>query len=89
MGLSSRQRYIIYVPVLVPETFIKNLAILAGFLCLFIIILTIIAQATNLAGIREMVTNTVVGPFSLLIDIFALGTLLLIYIFWQGFWRNV
>lgn len=76
-------------PVRVPETFIKNLAILAGLLCLFVIILTMIAHAYNLAEIFEMVASTRLGPFTLLIDILALGTLLLIYIFWWTFWRNV
>ena len=76
-------------PVRVPETFIKNLAILAGLLCLFVIILTMIAHAYNLAEIFEMVASTRMGPFTLLIDILALGTLLLIYIFWKTIWRNV
>lgn len=76
-------------PVRVPEAFIKNLAILAGLLCLFVIILTMIAHAYNLAEIFEMVASTRLGPFTLLIDILALGTLLLIYIFWKTIWRNV
>lgn len=76
-------------PVRVPETFIKNLAILAGLLCLFVIILTMIAHTYNLAEIFEMVASTRLGPFTLLIDILALGTLLLIYIFWKTIWRNV
>jgi len=77
------------VPLVIPETFIKNLAILAGFLCLFVIILTMIASTYNLAGIFEFVASKEVGPFTLLIDILALGTLLVIYIFWWAFWRNV
>jgi hypothetical protein len=77
------------VPLVIPETFIKNLAILAGFLCLFVIILTMIASTYNLAGIFEFVASKEVGPFTLLIDILALGTLLVIYIFWWALWRNV
>jgi hypothetical protein len=48
-----------------------------------------IAHAYNLAEIFEMVASTRLGPFKLLIDILALGTLLLIYIFWKTIWRNV
>jgi hypothetical protein len=77
------------VPEVIPETFIKNLAILAGFLCLFVIILTMIASTYNLAGIFEFVANEQVGPFTLLIDLIALGTLLVIYIFWWALWRYV
>jgi hypothetical protein len=54
-----------------------------------VIILTMIAHAYNLAEIFEMVASTRLGPFTLLIDILALGTLLLIYIFWKTIWRNV
>jgi hypothetical protein len=77
------------VPLVIPESFIKNLAILAGFLCLFVIMLTMIASTYNLAGIFEFVASEQVGPFTLLIDILALGTLLVIYIFWWAFWRDV
>jgi hypothetical protein len=77
------------VPFVIPVTFIKNLAILAGFLCLFVIIITMIASAYNLAEIFEFVASERVGPLTLLIDIMALGTLLVIYIFWWAFWRNV
>jgi hypothetical protein len=77
------------VPLVIPETFIKNLAILAGFLCLFVIVLTMIASTYNLAGIFEFVAREQVGPFTLLIDSMALGTLLVIYIFWWVIWRNV
>jgi uncharacterized membrane protein len=73
----------------VPETFIKDLAILAGFLCLFVIILAMIASTYNLAEINAMVSNTVLGSLTLLIDILALVVLLLIYLFWRAFWRNV
>ena len=76
-------------PLHVPETFIKDLAILAGFLCLFVIILAMIASTYNLAEINAMVSNTVLGSLTLLIDILALVVLLLIYLFWRAFWRNV
>ena len=76
-------------PLHVPETFIKDLAILAGFLCLFVIILAMIASTYNLAEINAMVSNTVLGSLTLIIDIFALGTLLAIYLLWRAFWRNV
>jgi hypothetical protein len=36
-----------------------------------------------------MVSNTVLGSLTLIIDIFALGTLLAIYLLWRAFWRNV
>jgi hypothetical protein len=77
------------VPLVIPESFIKNLAILAGFLCLFVIMLTMIASTYNLAGIFEFVASEQVGPFTLLIDIMALCTLLVIYIFWWALWRDV
>ena len=76
-------------PLVIPESFIKNLAILAGFLCLFVIMLTMIASTYNLAGIFGFVASEQVGPFTLLIDIMALGTLLVIYIFWWAIWRDV
>jgi hypothetical protein len=77
------------VPHVIPESFIKNLAILAGFLCLFVICLTMIASTYNLAEIFEFIASEHVGPFTILIDIMAFGTLLLIYIFWWALWRNV
>jgi hypothetical protein len=77
------------VPLRVPETFIKDLAIAAGFLCLFVIILAMIASTYNLAEINEMITGTVLGSYTLLIDILMLVVLLLIYLFWRAFWRNV
>jgi hypothetical protein len=64
-------------------------SILAGILCLFVNIHTMIACTYNLAEIFEFVASKEVGPFTLLIDILALGTLLLIYIFWKTIWRNV
>ncbi|MCJ7794790.1 MAG: hypothetical protein MUP10_03000 [Methanoregulaceae archaeon] len=51
--------------------------------------LTMIASTYNLAGIFEFVASEQVGPFTLLIDIMALCTLLVIYIFWWAIWRDV
>jgi hypothetical protein len=48
-----------------------------------------IASTYNLAGIFEFVASEQVGPFTLLIDIMALCTLLVIYIFWWAIWRDV
>ena len=76
-------------PLHVPETFIKDLAILAGFLCLFVIIFAMIASTYNLAEIQAMVASAMLGSLTLLIDILALVVLLLIYLFWRAFWRNV
>ena len=78
-----------FVHLQIPETFIKNLAILAGFLCLFVIIFAMIASTYNLAEIQAMVASAMLGSVMLTIDILALGSLLLIYFFYWAFWRNM
>lgn len=73
----------------IPETFIKNLAILAGFLCLFVIILAMIASSYNLGEIQEMIATSMSGSVILTINILAVCSLLLVYFFYWVFWRNM
>jgi hypothetical protein len=77
------------VPVRVPETFVKDLAILAGIFCLCIIFLSMIVYNSGFYEVYAFITNTVFGSFALLFGILAIGTVIMIFLLWRAFWRQV
>lgn len=84
MGLHT---IIIHVSFRVPETFVKDLAILAGILCLCIVILGILVY--NYAGMYMIITSTMFSSFALTLGVLAIGSVLLIYLLFRAFWRHV
>jgi hypothetical protein len=80
---------IIHVPSRVPETFVKNLAILAGILCLCIILLAMIMYTSNYDEVYAFITNTMFGSPALILGVLAFGLVIMIYLLWHAFWRQV
>jgi membrane protein implicated in regulation of membrane protease activity len=78
-----------HVPVSIPETFVKDLAILAGILCLCIIILSMIVYDSGFGGVYVFITSTMFGSLALSFGILAIGMVIVIYLLWRAFWRQV
>jgi hypothetical protein len=78
-----------HVPVRVPETFVKDLAILAGILCLCIIILSMIVYNSGFGEVYVFITSTMFGSLTLTFGILAIGMVIVIYLLWRAFWRQV
>lgn len=80
---------IIHVPIRVPETFLKDLAILAGILCLCMILLSMIVYNSSFEEVYVFITNTMFGSLALTFGILAIGTVIMIYLVWRALWRQV
>jgi hypothetical protein len=88
-GFMRSNTIIIHVPSTVPETFVKTLAILAGILCLCIILLAMVLYNSSYEEVYAFITNTMFGPLTLTLGILAIGTVIMIYLLWHAFWRQV
>jgi hypothetical protein len=76
-------------PVRVPETFLKDLAILAGILCLCIIILSMIVYNSGFGEVYVFITASMFGSLTLTLGILAIGTVIMIFLLWRAFWRQI
>jgi uncharacterized integral membrane protein len=77
------------VPCRVPETFIKNLAILAGILCLCVILAGMALQTVDPGELFSLLSGSMYGSLGLMLGIlgfFGFGMLLVIYLVFRTFW---
>ena len=79
---------ILIVPIELPENLIKFLAIIAGILCLVVIILVMIIYVFKNSDIYSLMTDFIFGPAIFIFGVFVLGVFIIIFLLFRVFWQN-